>query len=280
MHNKKTNLIIWLLFLLYVCFVPGCGNNSSDTSSQTAGTELDNTIIERVGQMRIFFGHQSVGANILDGIAALQKNTNKNRITITSTREAEQISGSGLYHAWIGENGSPQKKIEDFRKLIESGIGDKVDIALMKFCFIDFNQHTNINKIFESYRDTITKLQQAYPNVIFVPTTTPLIANNMTLKDWIKKILGRSQKNDSDNIARNEFNNYLRNYYLGKDPILDIAEFESTYPDGKRHFFHSNDKEYEALIADYTDDGGHLNTIGSQNVAKKVLTFISTLAAK
>lgn len=138
-----------------------------------------------------FFGHQSVGGNILDGIKDLDK---ESEISIIPTREAIQITESAIYHASIGQNGSPQNKIDDFSALLNSGIGDKIDLAFMKFCYLDFNKNTDIQSVFASYSATISQLQTKYPNIQFIHTTVPLISNNMTAKDWIKRILGRSQK--------------------------------------------------------------------------------------
>lgn len=230
--------------------------------------------IERVSNMKIFFGHQSVGGNILDGIKSLDKD---GKISIISTREAAQITNPAIYHAHIGQNGSPQKKIDDFSALINSGIGDKIDLAIMKFCYIDFNKNTDTQSVFESYSNTISQLQIKYPNVKFVHTTVPLISNNMTAKDWIKKALGRSQKNDSDNIARNKYNKLVRSIYGGKEPILDLAEMESTYPDGKKRLFTAGNEQYEAMVPEYTDDGGHLNAIGKKHISAEFFNEIFKL---
>ena len=78
------------------------------------------------------------------------------------------------------------------------------------------------------------------------------------------------------NIKKNEFNDLLTNYYAGKDPVFDIAYFESTYPDGKRSTFSKEGKSYFDLAPEYTYDDGHLNEKGRQWVAKHLLNFLAT----
>lgn len=52
---------------------------------------------------------------------------------------------------------------------------------------------------------------------------------------------------------------------------------ESTYPDGKIRLFTVNNESYEAMVPEYTDDGGHLNAIGKKHIANKFLQLISEL---
>lgn len=266
-----------LILLICALSITGCDKNSDAIYSQNDNQELHGNDFVKVSNMRIFFGHQSVGSNILDGISTVNKKSEANFINVVKIDSYEQINDSGLYHAWIGENLSPQSKIDDFKELIQSGIGNNVDFALMKFCYLDFNKMTNIEKVFASYSNAIMELQQEYPEVTFIHVTTPLISNNMTIKDWIKKILGRSEKNDADNVARNKYNVLIRNRFDGREPILDLAEYESTYPNGKRNLFSFNDTNYEAMVPGYTDDGGHLNSLGKKIVATKTLNFFEEL---
>lgn len=271
---KKYKIMILMLivaiFGVVIAFIVNAGTEKEEYQFKKISTNT----IERVSHMKIFFGHQSVGGNILDGIKDLDK---ESEISIIPTREAIQITESAIYHASIGQNGSPQNKIDDFSALLNSGIGDKIDLAFMKFCYLDFNKNTDIQSVFASYSATISQLQTKYPNIQFIHTTVPLISNNMTAKDWIKRILGRSQKNDADNIVRNKYNKLIRGNYRGEEIIFDLAEMESTYPDGKIRLFTVNNESYEAMVPEYTDDGGHLNAIGKKHIANKFLQLISEL---
>jgi len=69
----------------------------------------------------------------------------------------------------------------------------------------------------------------------------------------------------------------LRKEYEGKEPLFDIAKFESTLPDGSRTSFSENGKIYYCLASNYTTDGGHLNDLGKKVVAEQLLLFLSKL---
>ena len=76
------------------------------------------------------------------------------------------------------------------------------------------------------------------------------------------------------NVSRNEFNRRLRERYSG-DPIFDLAEVMSTYPDGRRESFRMNGVVYYSLVPAYTDDGGHLNQVGRTYAAAELVRSIA-----
>jgi hypothetical protein len=80
---------------------------------------------------------------------------------------------------------------------------------------------------------------------------------------------------DDANVMRDAFNEGLRARY-GDEPILDLAELESTLPDGARASFDKNGRSIPQLAAAYTYDGGHLNEIGQRLAA---IEFVKTVAA-
>jgi hypothetical protein len=54
---------------------------------------------------------------------------------------------------------------------------------------------------------------------------------------------------------------------LREEALFDIAEVESTLPQGKRNFFMHGGDTIDTLTQAYTTDGGHLNESGRQQVA-------------
>ena len=80
------------------------------------------------------------------------------------------------------------------------------------------------------------------------------------------------------NIKRNELNQLIVSEYKGKEPLFDIAKFESTYQDGTRSFFMKDGNKYYYLPDVYTNDGGHLNKIGRKHVAEQMLIILSVIA--
>jgi len=54
-------------------------------------------------------------------------------------------------------------------------MGSHVDIAFMKFCYVDGEAGTDIDSIFSAYRDTLARPEADFPGVIFVHMIVPLV---------------------------------------------------------------------------------------------------------
>ncbi len=235
---------------------------------------------KQVGQLKgqsIFFGHQSVGYNIIDGIDSIVNEIEPGAISIVESREPSRSHAAGIAHSPIGSNEDPASKITEFRELIEGGMGDELNVAMFKFCYVDINQETDIDALFSSYRDTMRELESAYPKTTFVYATVPLREVNMGLKAKIKRWLGKEVWGDTDNIQRNALNAKLRGAFAAGGRLADIAAWESTYPSGLGHQVELGGDSYSALIPEYSADGSHLNTHGSRVVAARMLQFLAAL---
>ena len=235
--------------------------------------------IEKLGKSRIYFAHQSVGYNILDGVADLLSNYNQTLNIV----ETSNVSESGSYffaHSRVGENTRPETKIDDFSEKLNSGLGDSVDIALLKLCYVDINPDTDVDSLFTNYKKTMDNLDELFPDTLFVHSTVPLTTNETGLKPFIKKIIGRELWADASNLKRQEYNELLRNEYANKGTLFDIAKIESTKSDGSRNVHSLNGKEYFSMVPEYTSDGGHLNEKGSALAAENLIKFISELKTK
>lgn len=227
---------------------------------------------EKLAQMKIFFGHQSVGYNIIDGVKDLMQENPQIQLNILETDNPSNFNTGLFAHFKAGKNRYPDSKIEAFEDFMTKGIGDKADIVFFKFCYVDLNAGTNIQNLFDKYKITMSRLKKFYPETTFVYVTVPLTSEAVGVKgclkkakDLIKKIIGKPVYN---NINRNEFNEMLRKEYKGKAPIFDLAKIESTCPDGKTSY---------AMVPDYTYDGGHLNETGRKKVAEQLLVLLADL---
>lgn len=228
---------------------------------------------KKLAQMKIFFGHQSVGYNIIDGVKDLMQENPQIRLNILETDNKSNFDTGLFAHFKVGENRYPDSKIQAFENFLTKGIGDKADIVFFKLCYVDLNTGTNVQNLFDRYKTAMSRLKELYPEAIFVHVTVPLTSETIGVKgclkkakDLIKKITGRPVYN---NINRNEFNEMLRKEYEGKVPIFDLAKIESTCPDGKTSY---------AMIPDYTYDGGHLNETGRKKVAEQLLVLLADVS--
>jgi len=236
---------------------------------------------DKLSVSNIYFGHQSVGYNIIDGIVDVMHEHPQIKLNIIATKNPNIIESKAFLHSEVGKNTDPVSKLTDFAATLENGMGDKVDYAFMKFCYVDFDSNTDVKKVFDEYKTTYSKLKQKFPNTTFIHFTTPLTTIQKDVKtitkNLIKRVIGRPVRTYKDNIKRNEFNKLLIKEYEGKDPIFNLAKIESTYPDGSILRLKKDGEEIPVLIPDYTYDGGHLNENGRKIVAEQLLVFLANL---
>lgn len=235
----------------------------------------DSQDLRTIQQQRIFFGHQSVGVNILDGIRDIVSGNTGSTLSMLSADSLRPTSESFFADAKIGRNTDPISKCHAFSETIER-LGGNIDIALMKFCYVDITSSSKIDSILDTYISTIQTLKSKFPHITFVHVTVPLTARSGGIKQFIKSLIGYKSTSDLDNISRNEFNKYLTEKVRG-EPIFDLATVESSYPDGRRETFEEEGKVYYSLIDAYTSDGGHLNELGRTTAAKALIKVLSAV---
>lgn len=232
---------------------------------------------KKLNSKKIFFGHQSVGFNILDGLEQLKREkTVPQDFVVIKTGDASAVTGPMLAHAPVGENGDPASKLRAFTEYLDKGLGARVDIAFFKFCYVDITASSDVDRIFREYKDGLDALKKKYPRVRFVHVTAPLTVTKTTLRSLVKSVLGK----EDNNVRRNRFNELLRREYGGKDPIFDLAKIESTLPDGSRSSFTKGGETYYSLAPAYSDDGGHLNDQGKRAAARELALLLAEIAQK
>jgi hypothetical protein len=273
---------IYFYVLLMVFFMISCKGETMPVSVTTFKgiKDFPTSTWEGLAKKRILFGHQSVGDNIIMGMTDLIKDNPSIRLSIKQISSPDDLAPGTFVHFPVGENEKAPSKIKDFATKIQQGLGSKVDIALFKFCFVDIDSNTDVERLFQEYRDSMASMKKNYPAVTFVHVTVPLLRKERTtIKGLIDRIVGRPGGffGDSHNIKRNEYNDLIRKLYSGNEPIFDLAAVESTHPNGTLETFNSGGKRYYALAPEYTGDGGHLNALGRKVVAEQFLLFLAVL---
>lgn len=270
------------LMVLAAAIVGGCASDRTETTTAAplSMKDVPAETWQKLSHKKIFFGHKSVGANIVDGVRDVTGQRQDIALNIVETREPAAFDKPIFAHAAIGKNSNPKSKVDDFVGLMNSGMGDRVDIAFMKFCWLDFLPGTDTSAVFEGYKTAMAELKKRYPKVIFVHVTSPLTSDLQGLRGWfkktkdvIKRMMGRP--NVYDNTGRNAFNELLRGEYTGKEPFFDLADIQATQPDGRRTFTLKDGKKQYSLVPDYTVDGGHLDVQGRKVVATQLLVFLA-----
>lgn len=265
-----------------LCFL-GCGGDTSGKATQlTKIDDVPDSAWQSLGSKKILFGHQSVGDDMLNGVRDLLKEHEQIRLRVVETRDPSAFSSPIFAHFHVGKNTDPQSKMADFSASLENGLAGKVDIALLKLCFIDVLPNTDVQKVFDDYKAAFAKLKTEFPNVQFIHSTVPLTSEGRGLQAWIKTVkdlvkLALGKLNLFDNAKRNQINELLRKEYEGKEPFFDLAKFEASVPEGDSFVFPN---ESYSLNPDYTDDGGHLNKLGRKIVAEQLLVLMAQMAEK
>jgi hypothetical protein len=251
-------------------------NDQSETTYQLK--PIPKAIWDRVSKQKIFFGHMSVGYNILNGVAdLLQKSPNNVELRTIESTDRNELNDGAWLHSKVGKNTDPISKIVDFESAINGGLGSELDVAFLKLCYVDFDSNTDVDKVFSSYRAMIDRVGTKYPSIKIVHFTPPLTSLQEGPKAWIKNILGKPIYGVPENIKRNQFGELVKKEYGAKNTVFDLAAIESTKLDGTKASFSSNGKKYPYLVAEYTDDGGHLNKLGRGRVAEKLVVLLSNL---
>ncbi len=267
-------MIVSLCLFLAGCERGGAVHEPADrpvTLDQITKAEWD-----RLASRKIVFGHQSVGANILEGIRALLAEHPEIRLNIVDGRADAPDLEPGLAHFLIGRNGDPRSKHEAFRAFFESHPGARDGVGLYKLCYLDIDAATDPARLFEEYKANIGILRSKYPALQIVHVTSPLTTVEGPFKLIIKRLLGRVTDRDL-NAKRNEYNRLLIQEYSGHDPIFDLARIESTSKNGSRSFFTETNRPIYTLASELTSDGGHLNEVGRLVAAEQFLVLLAKL---
>jgi len=235
------------------------------------------TAVQALAGRRIFFGHQSVGGNLLSGVAQVVAETDVS-VRIAQGATPQALEAPGLVHTLIGRNEDPDSKLRHFEELMtSSSVGTRADIAFFKFCYIDFQAATDADALFARYREVMEHVAQENPTTTLVHVTVPLAVVQRGPKATLKRLLGKPVWGERENQVGHRFSELLRAEYAGKAPIFDLAHLEAQRPDGTQETFEIGDARVPALVPGYSDDGGHLNAAGQQRLARQFVQFLAEL---
>ena len=267
--TSKTNASSFpITVLLATALLAGCNSRPDTTIEYSKPTPAE---WSRFKQLHIAFGHQSVGANLIEGVRKLAQEQNVDLPIADSALTEHEVV---IRQFSIGANGNPASKLDAFRAALQKGAGAYANVAQMKFCFIDFPSTIDPKTLAATYIEQTSALAAQYPNTIFVATTAPLTTIQTGPKAWIKRLLGKQPAGYADNVRRHEFNQILRSHYGASQNLFDLAAIESLH--GASSFI-IDDKTVEALAPSISSDGGHLNDLGQRLVAAAWIHHLSAL---
>jgi hypothetical protein len=223
-----------------------------------AATNYPASVVEKAASLKWYFAHASVGANMVDGLMDLGKKDGKAYpySTVFSDKAPPTETKPGTVYEHNRGNPGWQAKFDQFASCVSNGWHyPKVNIAMNKLCYIDQTAS------FKYYIRSMTNLEAAFPNTVFVYMTMPLMTET-----------------DTDNYLRNGFNDNVRQWTKQNGRVLfDIADIEAHDPNGAPVTFSSRNRTCQRLCDAYTTDGGHLNDAGRQLVARGFYALAAAL---
>ena len=237
----------------------------SEWAPDVAASTITADDLTKASTVTVYFSHMSVGQNIMSGVKALYAAKGLPQPSVVAAERDQGVSAptGGIVDVKVGDNGHPKWKLATFDRGLRAGLARNVDVAILKFCYVDINWRTNVEETFNLYKTTLDALEKDFPNVRFLHSTVPLRVGPDGIKDYIKAVIGRD-----DNDARNRYNALLRAAYPAEQ-IFVVAASESTAPDGASR---------TTLDPGYSDDGSHLNPSGSSLVASVLLKKLAAMA--
>lgn len=255
-----------ICFLAAIGFVvAACAPGAPDP---VALPEVSAEEIGAVAARRVALAHQSVGGNLLDGVAAIATKSGV-PLDITETREPP-VTGGGIFHFLVGENGDPEGKLQDFLGVLAMQDWSGFDIAMIKLCYADFTSGTDPVALASRYIGTVEALQSRQPQTLFVAVTAPLTTVQDGPRAWVKRLLGRTPLGVPENARRHQFNEILRARFTSRN-LFDLAKLEATGAASTEL-----DGEVVAVLnPQLSSDGGHLNELGKELLGASFLKFVA-----
>jgi hypothetical protein len=268
-----------LLLVFALTLFNGCGDGKMEPKEIfNPIQQVPESAWKKVAAKRIYFGHQSVGYDIIDGIKDLVAENPQIDLKIVESADPKDLIFPALAHSKVGTNSDPNSKVTEFTRFMDSGLGEELDMAFLKLCYVDVTANTDATAVFGGYKEKFSYLKKKYPGTTFIHLTVPLTTLQTGVKAWVKQMIGRSVDGYEDNIKREQINEMIRKEYAGKEPVFDLAMIESTKPGGSRSSFKHEDRNYYSLVPEYTYDGGHLNKMGRRIVAGNLLVLLANLS--
>lgn len=243
----------------------GPGADTPTPAAQTPAAEtpvdaapLDDAALDVIAQTRVFFGHRSVGSDIMElGVPAVYAEFDRER---PPTSDTVPDAPGWLDDTWLAQDADPLTGVRDFDARVRSGIG--ADVAFMKVGYIDITEETDVDATFETYRTLMARLEADFPDITFIHAT-----------------VSPTRWNPWNNVAIERYNTLVRAEYGASGGLFDLADVLSTCPDSRRDAAATEDGQpYRMLCEEYTRDGGHLNDLGATVAASEMLRVIALAA--
>jgi hypothetical protein len=230
--------------------------------------------LRRLREKRIFFAHQSVGEDLLDGLRQLGARHPELAPTFAESSTPGALRPGRWAHVRVGANGDPLGKLRHLRALVDGGIGATADVVLFKLCYADVGAGTPVESLVRELAVAFRTLRTRHPATTFVAMTVPLTAAQRGPKAALKRLLGRPPGGAAENARRQALNGRIRTSLAA---VFDLAHFESLDPAGQRAEVALGHQRVPVLARENTSDGGHLVPEARVRIARRLVEFVAGL---
>lgn len=124
--------------------------------------------LKEIQGKRIYFGHQSVGVDIMNGVKDLVARAGGVGPAMITVKDSTEVPDAFIADSFVGRNEDPKSKCDDFGRTIASTFKGSLDIALMKYCYADINVNLDPDTAFAAYVTTLDRLRLEFPGITFV----------------------------------------------------------------------------------------------------------------
>jgi len=269
----------WMTFIPFVLTnTPPVHSPTSRIINHGSISEFDqipDSYIQAASALKFLFRHASVGNNISSGLDCLMNKIQPRPSFCDRDIPPDQVIYNSKYNRnnWTFEfhsipniNPGWENKVNFFIDRVDHlGPNEDYDVVGFKFGYVDGLQGASI--------DTNFFLNNRLPNIYELESLEARNPNKIVVY-WT---MGLSRLTYSDS---QQFNHQIRDFAITKNKYLvDIADILSHRHDGTPCFDNATNR-IEAICDDYTDEinGGHLNAMGMQRMAKAVWLFMSSVA--
>jgi len=227
--------------------------------------KLTDADIQCVKSLNVFFCHQSTGRIIMQSLNFLANKNEKYRLRFSPDPGNWQLGTGVTRQSYLDSapifghfNLSDEKPYQFFNEIKK--FKDLVDIAMIKYCFIDIGPSTTAQGRFNTY---VT----AMDSFVGLRTSAALLHWTMPL----------TKDEDSLSTERSKFRDLIIKKYGTDQFVFDIAEMESWYNNNLTTFKFKN-IDYLRMNENNTYDNGHPNDSMAMKLAKTLWVALSEIS--
>ena len=184
-----------------------------------------------------------------------------------------------LGHVKLDPNAGPAAKLAGFEAAVNTQASG-LDVVMLSWDTTDFGAQTDGRALLAQYRAAVERLRAQSPGLRFVHFTAPLTAVDSGPLARLRRLFGQAPRGIVENSNRDDYNELLRQTFLGREPVFDLAQLQSTLADGTACSADWQGRSVPALVPAYTDDDVHLNPAGQQRGARSLIALLADGTAR